>query len=178
MKIAIWTKSPPKVAAIEEAIKKCVYFDKENIEIIPLKVSSDISDMPTSLEENMKWAYNRTYNCKKEVEADFYIWMEWWTNIIDDKAYLFGVVYILDKNWNWHYGVSNMMEVPEYFRQKIYDEGLELWPVLSEATKEENASKKWGAFWHWSDDMLTRKDQFVLAFLSWIVPFFNKYYKL
>ena len=23
MKIAIWTKSPPKVAAIEEAIKKC-----------------------------------------------------------------------------------------------------------------------------------------------------------
>ncbi len=178
MKIAIWTKSPPKVAAIEEAIKKCVYFDKENIEIIPLKVSSDISDMPISLEENMKWAYNRAYNCKKEVEADFYIWMEWWTNIIDDKAYLFGVVYILDKNWNWHYGVSNMMEVPEYFRQKIYDEGLELWPVLSEATKEENASKKWGAFWHWSDDMLTRKDQFVLAFLSWIVPFFNKYYKL
>ncbi len=42
----------------------------------------------------------------------------------------------------------------------------------------EEAIEKWWAFWHWSDDILTRKDQFVLAFLSWIVPFFNKYYKL
>jgi len=35
-----------------------------------------------------------------------------------------------------------MMEVPKYFEQKIYKENLELGPVLSEATKEENASKK------------------------------------
>jgi len=178
MKIAIWTKSPPKVAAIEEAIKKCIYFNDEEIEFIPLKVESNISDMPTSLEENMTWAKNRAENCKKEIKADLYIWMEWWTTIIQDKAYLFWVVYILNNSQKWHYGFSNMMEVPEFFRKKIYDENLELWPVLSEATKEENASKKWWAFAHWSDDMLTRKDQFVLAFLSWIVPFFNKYYKL
>jgi len=143
MKIAIWTKSPPKVKAIQQAIDEVVYFKDMNIEVIPLKVSSDISDMPISLEENMLGAKNRAHNCKKEVEADLYIWMEWWTTMIEDKAYLFGVVYILDKNWNSHYGISNMMEVPEYFRKKIYDEGLELWPVLSEATKEENASKKW-----------------------------------
>jgi non-canonical (house-cleaning) NTP pyrophosphatase len=178
MKIAIWTKSPPKVAAIEEAIKKCIYFENEKIEIIPLKVSSDISDMPISEKENMQWAYNRAHNCKKEIEADFYIWMEGWTTMIWNKAYLFWVVYILNNSWEWHYWFSNKMEVPEYFRKKIYDENLELWPILSEATKQENASKKWWAFAHWSDDMLTRKDQFVLAFLSWIVPFFNKYYKL
>jgi hypothetical protein len=34
------------------------------------------------------------------------------------------------------------MEVPEYFENKIYNENLELGPVLSEATKEKNASKK------------------------------------
>ena len=178
IKIAIWTKSPPKVAAIEEAIEKCVYFKNKDIEIIPLKVSSWISDMPISMEENMEWAKNRAKNCKKEIEADFYIWMEWWTSIIWEKAYLFWVVYILDKFWEWHFWISNMMEVPEFFREKIYEQNLELWPVLSEVTKEENASKKWGAFAHWSDDMLTRKDQFILAFLSGIVPFFNKYYKM
>ena len=173
MKIAIWTKSPPKVAAIEEAIKKCIYFKGEKIEIIPLKVNSDISE-----EENMLWALNRANNCKKEIKADFYVWMEGWTTIIKNKAYLFWVVYILDNNWKWHYWFSNKMEVPEYFRQKIYDENLELWPILSEATKEENASKKWWAFGHWSDNMLTRKDQFLLAFLSAIPAFYNKYYKL
>ena len=178
MKIAIWTQSPPKVKAIQQAIDNIVYFKNEEIEVIPLKVSSDISDMPISLEENMQWAYNRAHNCKKEVEADLYVGMEWWTTMIKDKAYLFGVVYILDKNWNGHYGISNMMEVPEYFRKKIYDEGLELGPVLAEATKEEWASQKWWAFAHWSDDMLTRTDQFVLAFTSAIVPFYNKYYKM
>lgn len=176
--IAIWTKSPPKVSAIEEAISKCVYFKNKEIEIITLKVASWISDMPISEEENMDWAKTRAENCKKELKADFYIWMEGWTTMILDKAYLFWVVYILDNNWKWHYWFSNKMEVPEYFRGKVYDDNLELWPVLSEATKEENASQKWWAFGHWSDGMLTRKDQFVLAFLSWIVPFFNKYYKL
>ena len=178
MKIAIWTKSPPKVAAIEEAIKKCIYFKGKKIEIISLKVESNISDMPISEEENMLWAFNRAHNCKKEVEADFYIWMEGWMTLIWEKAYLFWVIYIFDNDWNWHYWFSNKMEVPEYFRQKIYEENLELWPVLSEATKEENASKKWWAFWYWSDNMLTRKDQFMLAFLSVIPTFYNKYYKL
>ena len=59
MKIAIWTKSPPKIAAIEEAIKKCVYFKWMEIEIVSLKVNSDISDMPITMEENMSWAKNR-----------------------------------------------------------------------------------------------------------------------
>jgi len=189
--IVIWTKSPPKIAAIEEAIKKCVYFENKDIEIIPLKVESGISDMPISMEENMEWAKNRVENWKKEIEKQgakdlcwqekceyFYIWMEGWTNIVWEKAYLFWVVYILDDFWNGHFGISNMMEVPEFFREKIYEQNLELWPVLSEATKEEWASQKWWAFAHWSDDMLTRKDQFVLAFLSGIVPFFNKYYKM
>jgi non-canonical (house-cleaning) NTP pyrophosphatase len=54
IKIAIGTKSPPKVAAIEEAIKTCVYLENKNIEIVPLKVESGISDMPVSEEENMK----------------------------------------------------------------------------------------------------------------------------
>jgi len=178
IKIAIWTQNPAKVKAIREAIEKCIYFVDKNIKIISLKVESWISDMPITIEENMTWAKNRAENCKKQTKADFYIWMEGGTSIFWDKAYLFWVVYILDKDSKWHFWISNMMEVPEFFRKKIYDEGLELWPVLSEATKEENASKKWWAFWHWSDWMLTRKDQFVLAFLSAIVPFFNKYYKI
>ncbi len=177
MRIAIWTQSPPKVAAIEEAIEKCIYFEWQEIEFITLKVDSEISDMPTSLEENMTWAKNRAINSKKEVKADLYIGMEWWTTMVEDKAYLFWVVYILDNNWKWHFWFSNKMEVPEIFRKRIYENGEELWPVLSEITWVEKASKKTWAFWHWSDDMLTRKDQFRLAFLSAIPTFYNKYYK-
>lgn len=178
MKIAIWTKAPPKVLAIEEWISKCPYFDWHNVEVVSLSVNSDISDMPLTLEENMIWARNRAVNATKQVKADFYIWMEGWTTIIDNKAYLFWVVYILDDSWKWHYGFSNFMEVPEIFRKRIYDNKEELWPVLTEITWIEWASKKTWAFWAWSDDMLVRKDQFLFAFLSAIPPFFNKYYKI
>ena len=59
MKIVIWTQSAPKVEAIKEAIFKIPYFEGKDIEIIDIKVSSWISDMPTSIEENMIWAKNR-----------------------------------------------------------------------------------------------------------------------
>lgn len=179
MKIIIWTQSPPKIAAIEEATKKCIYFVGENIEIIPLKVSSEISDMPLSIEENMTGAKNRAFNAKKEIsDWDFYIGMEGGTTRIWEKAYLFGVVYILDKNGNWHFGFSNLMEVPQYFDKKLYTHKEDLWIILEKVTGVENASKKNWAFWAWSDDMLTRKEQFLLAFLSAIPAFYNKYYTL
>jgi non-canonical (house-cleaning) NTP pyrophosphatase len=178
MKIAIWTLSAPKVAAIEEAVKKCPYFEGLDIKIIPMSVKSWISDMPLSEEENMTWARNRAIACKSEIEADFYVWMEGWTTMIWETAYLFWVVYIMDNSWNWHFGFSNRMEVPELFRKRIYDNLEDLGPVLSEITWIEWASKKTWAFGAWSDDMLTRKDQFVLAFLSAIPAFYNKYYNM
>ena len=33
MKIVIWTKSPQKITAIEEAIKNCPYLNSQKIEI-------------------------------------------------------------------------------------------------------------------------------------------------
>jgi len=178
MKIVIWTKAPPKVNAIKDAIEKCIYFEWKDIEIIDIKVDSGISDMPISIEENMQWAKNRANNTKKEVIADLYIWMEGWTTKIWDKAYLFWVVYIMDNKWKWHYWFSNMMELPQIFEERIYNKKEELWPILSEITWVESASKKTWAFGHWSDNMLTRKDQFYLAFLSAIPNFYNKYYKM
>ena len=64
MKIVIWTQSAPKEEAEKEAINKSPYFNWETIEIIDLKVNSEISDMPTSIEENMIWAKNRAINSK------------------------------------------------------------------------------------------------------------------
>lgn len=178
MKIIIATQSPPKVQAIEEAISRCPYFQDKNIEIISIKAKSNVSDMPISIEENMLGAKNRAINAKNQItDADFYIGMEGGTSFVLDKTYLFGAVYILSRTGEWHFGLSNMIEVPIYFHEKIYNEKQELGPVLAEATGVADASKKNGAFGAWSDDIFTRKDQFVFAFLSAIVPFYNQYYK-
>jgi inosine/xanthosine triphosphatase len=179
MKIAIGTQAPPKVNAIKEAVEKCVYLKWQKIDIISKKVDSGIWEMPISLEENILWAQNRAKNLIKEwVEADLYIWMEGWTTIIWENSYLFWAVYIIDKKWKWSLWLSPMMQLPDIFHERVYTHWEELGPVLSEITWVEWASKKTGSFGHWSDDMLTRKDQFFLAFTAAICPFYNKYYKL
>ena len=177
MKIILWTQSPPKVQAIEEAIKSCIYFQEKEIEIIAVKANSWISDMPLSIEENILWAKNRAFDAKNIAEWDYYVWMEGWTTLIGNDAFLFWVVYVVSKDGNENYGISNMMKVPEVFHKRLYENGEELWPVLEEITGILWASKKAGAFWAWSDDMLTRSDQFKLAFLSAIPYFYNIYYK-
>ena len=177
MKIVVGTKNPAKLNAIKVAVKEVPYLKNENIEIVSLSVESGVSSMPKTLKETILWAKNRAYNCKKISEWDFFVWMEWWTTIIENKAYLFWVVYILN-NTEEHFWISNMLEVPEFFRKKIYDEWLELWVVLGNTVNEKDASKKTGAFWYWTDNMLTRTTQFVVAFKSAIAPFYNKYYRM
>ncbi|UFX82633.1 DUF84 family protein [Candidatus Absconditicoccus praedator] len=179
MKIAIGTQNPAKIEAIKIGIDKCSYTNNQDIEFITNSAESNVSDMPKSLEENIRGAENRSIDMqKKHNNADLYIGMEGGTSYINGKAYLFGVVCILDKNGKKHIGISNMMEVPEVFRKRIYENGEELGVVLEELTGIQSASKKNGAFGAWSDDNLTRTDQFVYAFLSAIPPFFNNFYNI
>ncbi|MDR2189636.1 MAG: DUF84 family protein [Candidatus Peribacteria bacterium] len=75
---------------MQEALTKTPYFAEQELEILPLKVSSGISEMPITLEETMQGARNRAENAKKQEEnADFYIGMEGGTTKIEGKAYLF-----------------------------------------------------------------------------------------
>jgi len=177
MKVIVWTKNHVKLNAVKLAINDVPYLKNENIEIVPLSVESGVSSMPKTLEETILWAKNRAYNCKKSSEWDFFVWMEWWTTIIENKAYLFWVVYILN-NTEEHFWISNMLEVPEFFRKKIYDEWLELWPLMKEMISKEEALNYAWTLWYWTDNVFTREYEFMLAFKSAIVPFYNKYYKM
>lgn len=178
MKIAIGTTSPPKVAAIEKVIDSSVFFSWATIQYVCEKVPSDVSDMPLSLEENMNWAKNRAQNTKKLIDdADYYIGMEWWTQIIENKAYLFWVCYIENSLWESHYGFSPLLEVPEDITKWLYENGEELWPLISQISGQEKVWNKNGAFWIWTQDQFTRKDQFHAAIICSFAPFFSKYYK-
>ena len=183
MILAIGTKSPPKVKAIKKASKKCVYFKWEEIEIISESVESWVSDMPQTMRENILWAQNRAINTKTLLNsnnkiADFYIWMEGWTTLIWKKAYIFWAVYIIDNQWNGHLGLSAFIEVPQMIQERIYDNNEELWPIMDDISWETNVKSKNWSVWHWTDDMLTREQEFWTTFFTAISPFYNKYYKL
>ena len=181
MRIAIWTLKAPKVEGVKSAVQTCPYFEKikDQVEYILESVPSDISDMPLSIEETMQWAKNRAQNVKKKwILADYYIGIEWWTTTIGDKKYIGWIVYVENNMWEGHFWFSPMLEVPNLVVKKLYDEKLELGPVMSELSGITNIQSQNGSMWAWSDDMFTRKDEFEDAFKAAIAPFFNKFYQL
>lgn len=181
MKIAIWTLRAPKVEWIKQAVSESPYFSDiiEKVEYILSSVPSDISAMPLDIEETMLWAKNRAQNLIKSwIEADFYVWIEWWTTDIWWKKYIWWIVYVQNNLWDWHFGFSPMMEVPKLVEKMLYEEWKELWPIMWELSgKTDIRSENW-SMWAWSEDMLTRSDEFRSAFHAAISPFYNKYYKL
>ena len=179
MKIAIWTLRKPKVDGIKEWVEKCPYFKGIDVEYILEKVSSDISDMPLSLEETMQGAKNRARNLKKKwIEADFYIGIEWGAYKLWGKAYLVWIVYVENASWERHFGFSPAIEIPSKIEKMLYEEWKELWPIMEELSWIVDLKSQHGSMWAWSDDMLTRKQEFVSAFQAAISPFYNKFYKI
>lgn len=177
MKIAIASEKLPKINAVKEWVLASNYFLNQNIEYISQKVTSGINEMPIDLDEIIEWAKNRTDNLIKKVKADYYVWLEWWTILIQDKWYLLGVVCIKDKDWKQNLGFSNMMVIPEIVKTRLYSNKEDLWAVIDEMLNQKNLANKGWAFSVFSDWIFSRKDEFKSAFLSAIIPFFNKYYQ-
>ena len=181
MKIAIWTLREPKIEWIKEWVNNTPYLKdiSDQISYVLEKVPSDVSDMPLSIEETMKGAENRARNLQdKWIEADYYVWIEWWTTDFMWKKYIFWSVYILNSEWEWHFGLSPMMEVPKLVETELYVHWKELWDVMWELSWSVDIRSENWSMWAWSDDMFTRRDEFATAFKAAIAPFYNDYYKL
>ncbi len=178
MFIAIWSLRKPKVEAAKSTIQNCQYFQWQTIEYKSQKTSSDVSDMPLSIEEIMLWAKNRVKNLRIEIDnADFYVWLEWWTSKIGDRYFLFWTTYIENQDWKGHYGFSPMMEIPENITEELYTYRKDLWDVIEEMSDKNNVKSNNGTLWELSDDMIKRAESFTVATQAAIAPFFNKYWK-
>jgi inosine/xanthosine triphosphatase len=181
MKIAIGTERAPKVDGIKAGVAACPYLKDvaSSIEYILKSVPSDIADMPLSVEETMTGARNRARNLVKAgIDADYYIGIEGGTTSILGKKYLGGIVYIENRSGEGHFGFSPHMEVPEAVERMLYEEGLELGPIMAELSGKTDIRSENGSMGAWSEDMLTRQDEFESAFKAAISPFYNKYYSL
>lgn len=166
---------------VQEAIDVCPYFDdiRDTIEYVLEKVSSDVADMPLSLEVTLEWAKNRAMNLRKEwIEADYYVGIEGGVWPVSGKKVLGGTIYIINKAGEGHFGISQVMEVPSIIERMLYEEGKELGPAMEALKGSVHSRSEEGSMGAWSDNMLIRKDEFTLAFKAAISPFYNEYYKL
>lgn len=128
--VAVGTVRVPKIEGIKAGLEICAGHYAElsgEIRFVCEKADSGVSDMPLSIEETMLGAKNRANALRTAgIDADYYVGIEGGTTRIDEKAYLFGTVYVENREGEGHFGVSPMVEVPSLVDRMLYEEKKDL----------------------------------------------------
>lgn len=181
-KFAVGTTRAPKVDGIKAGLEECALHYPAlsgEREFVTQGTESGVSDMPLSIDETMRGAKNRADSLfDTGIDADYFVGIEGGVSRFGEKAYLFGTVYVRNREGEGHFGVSPMIEVPTVVDGLLYVEGKELGPVMGELSGKVDIRSENGSMGAWSEDMFTRKDEFSVAMKAAMAPFFNKYYRL
>lgn len=179
MHFAIWTTNKPKSGAIEQVLETCIY-TRWMATFSNHKVASGVPDMPLTLQDIRNGAKNRAKSLRAiEPSSDYYVWMEGWVykDIIGEEYWLIGIVYIENQSEEGNYGYSCHLRVPKKVMEWLLDgSNRDLEQVMHSLGWEEDIWDKHGSYHAWTDGILDRKQQFIMATQCAIAPFFNRFY--
>ncbi len=116
---------------------------------------------------------------EKHRVQDYFIGMEWWVyrDSEGEEYWLIGVVYIENHDGVGNFGYSCHLRVPDAVVEGLFDwQGRDLEQVVHALGGEESIGDKNGSYHAWTDGMLSRKEQFIMATQCAITPFFNIFY--
>ena len=180
MHFAIWTTNKPKSEAIEHVLSSSPYTSGKTT-FSWYKVASWVPDMPTTLDELRTWAKNRARAIRElSIDADYYVGMEWgvYKDTIWDEYWLIWVVYIENIDGQGHFWYSCHLRVPDSVIDWLFDgQWRDLEQVVHALGGEESIGDKEWSYHAWTDGMLTRRAQFIMATECAIAPFFNHFYQ-
>jgi len=169
MKVAVGSKNPIKVKAVEEAFKK-VFGD---CEIIEVSVSSGVSDMPMSFNESIKGAKTRAKKARKEIDADFGVGLEAGFMKTSVGIFLVGIVAIVDNNNQWGIGKGAGLLIPEKIVKEV-KKGKELGDVMDEIRGLKNTKQKDGAVGYFTKNLIPRQQSFEIPVIYALSRFIRK----
>ena len=169
MKIAVGSQNPVKIEAVKRAFRKAF----EECEIIGISISSEVSDMPMSLEEAIKGAKNRAKRAIKKLKADFGVGLEGGFEETKVGTFLSGFVAIIDKKGRWGLGKAHGILMPEKIVKEV-KQGKELGEVMDEITGLKNTKQHDGAVGFFTRGLISRTQSFETATIYALARFFRE----
>ncbi len=171
MKVLIGTKNPSKIEGAKKAFDK--FFD--NVEIIGVDASSNVSDQPFN-EDVLQGAKNRVegvknYAVENNIEADFYIAIE--AGIVDyfNEYINFNISVIEDKDGLQSVGVSQGFPIPERLIPEIKSNGLGR--TMDRLFSGHDLGKSVGGISFLTKETVTRMDIVENSFTMALIKFIN-----
>ena len=171
MKVLIGTKNPGKIEGAKKAFEN--YF--ENVEVIGIKVPSNVSEQPVG-KETFLGAKNRVDNLieyakENNIDADYFVAVE--SGINNDLGFWAITNIAVVKNSLGEIGVgsSESFPVPNKYVDTIINESLA--PIMDKLFEESNLRSSVGGISLLTHDVLSRIDLTTHAFVMALTPFIN-----
>lgn len=155
MKVAIGSKNPVKIAAVQEAFEKV--WPGRSFEFDGVEVLSGVSDQPMSDEESITGATNRARRAREQKDADFGVGLEGGIQKIGERWFDCGWIVVTDRDGKLGVGSSIRMIVPQKMMALILS-GKELGEVVDIVFGTKNAKQAEGHFGLMTNKGVTRKD--------------------
>ncbi len=155
MKVVVGSQNTPKINAVKAVF--ATYFPDEEVEIVGVGASSDVSSHPLSAKESIRGAKNRAANSATlQPDADYYVGIEGGLLAIDEKAWEIPWVVIANSEGKSAVGMGAGIEMGPTILQAIRS-GRELDVVLDDMGfgRLGNANGFYGLA---TNDIVTRED--------------------
>lgn len=171
MKVIVCSSNPTKVDATRKAVTDVLEPDYGRIEVVGIKTSSGVSDMPMSKEECRRGARIRVENALRQAECDIAVGHEGGVVEVHGDWYLFGSTYASDgTRHSW--GGESLIYMPTDIVRRLRGGLVELGVVIDEITSDKDSKKKGGAIAYLSKNRIMRRDLFELptkeALVRWV----------
>ncbi len=171
MKVLIGTNNKGKVEGAKQAFEKFY----NNVEVIGIPISSDVSDEPVN-DEIYIGASNRVNNLVKyaeenNIEADFFIGVESGITNKLGKWCIIPIAVIKDKNGFESFGTGSAFPVPDKYVEEIIK--TDLGKVMDKIFKGNGLKNEKGGIAHLTNDVITRYDLTREAFIMALTQFIN-----
>jgi inosine/xanthosine triphosphatase len=170
MKIFVTSKNPVKISATRQGFKKV--YPKKLIQIESEKVDSGVSNQPSSDEETLKGALQRTENALREYpNHDFYVGIEGGIEEKNNHTFSFAWVVIRSKKMIGKARSISFL-IPNQAVKLIY-QGKELGEAMDMIFGKTNIKHQEGAIGILTHGLIDRTDLYTPVIISALIPFEN-----
>lgn len=166
MKIAVGSTNPVKVNAVKRVMNK-VY---KNVEVIPLKVESKVSNTPLSDKEMIEGAKNRAYRALEKTDSDLAVGMEGGLVKIEDRYFLCGWTVVMDRKGKIGMGGGIGVEIPGWIVNQV-KQGKELGKIMDEIRGEKDTKKKDGVVGFLTNGLIPRQKAWEISLIFALTKF-------
>ncbi len=156
LKVAIGTKNPAKVSAIQKAFQEVF----EDVSFECYQTKSNVSEQPFSDQETIEGALNRAKNIQRATDADIGIGLEGGVTESLYGMFLCNWGALVDRNGNEIIGGGARISLPNEISKGLR-EGKELGPLMDEYTQRTGIRHKEGAVGVFTNGLVTRESMFL-----------------